>query len=30
MAGERKRYHDAAAAYNRTAHGFTAFLLRPV
>jgi LemA protein len=30
MAVERKRYHDAVAAYNRTARGFPAFLLRPV
>jgi LemA protein len=30
IAVERKRYHDAVAAYNRTARGFPAFLLRPV
>jgi LemA protein len=30
MAVERKRYNDAVAAYNRTARGFPAFLLRPV
>jgi LemA protein len=30
MAVERKRYNDAVAAYNRTARGFSAFLLRPV
>jgi LemA protein len=30
MAVERKRYNEAVAAYNRTAHGFPAFLLRPV
>jgi LemA protein len=30
MAVERKRYHDAVAAYNRTARSFPAFLLRPV
>jgi LemA protein len=30
MAVERKRYHDAVAAYNRTARGVPAFLLRPV
>jgi LemA protein len=30
MAVERKRYIDAVAAYNRTAHGLPAFLLRPV
>jgi LemA protein len=29
MAVERKRYNDAVAAYNRTARGFPAFLLRP-
>jgi len=28
MAVERKRYNDAVAAYNRTARGFPAFLLR--
>jgi hypothetical protein len=27
---ERRRYHEAVAAYNRTARGFPAFLLRPV
>lgn len=30
MAVERKRYNEAVAAYNRTARGFPAFLLRPV
>ena len=30
MAVERKRYNDAVAAYNHTARGFPAFLLRPV
>jgi LemA protein len=30
MAVERKRYNDAVAAYNRTARGFPAFLLRRV
>jgi LemA protein len=30
MAVERKRYNDAVAAYNRTARGFPASLLRPV
>jgi LemA protein len=30
MAVERKRYNDAVAAYNRTARGCPAFLLRPV
>jgi len=30
MAMERKRYNEAVAAYNRTARGFPAFLLRPV
>ena len=30
MAVERKRYNDAVAAYNRTARGFPACLLRPV
>jgi LemA protein len=30
IAVERKRYNDAVAAYNRTARGFPAFLLRPV
>jgi LemA protein len=30
MAVERKRYNDAVAAYNRTARGLPAFLLRPV
>jgi LemA protein len=30
MAVERKRYKEAVAAYNRTARGFPAFLLRPV
>ena len=30
MAVERKRYNGAVAAYNRTARGFPAFLLRPV
>jgi LemA protein len=30
MAVERKRYNDAVAAYNRTARGFPAFLLRPL
>jgi LemA protein len=30
MAVERKRYNEAVAAYNRTARGFPAFLLRPL
>jgi LemA protein len=30
MTVERKRYNDAVAAYNRTARGFPACLLRPV
>ena len=30
MAMERKRYNEAVAAYNRTARGFPAVLLRPV
>jgi LemA protein len=30
MTVERKRHNDAVAAYNRTARGFPAFLLRPV
>jgi LemA protein len=30
MAVERKRHNDAVAAYNRTARGFPAFLLRPM
>jgi LemA protein len=30
IAVERKRHNDAVAAYNRTARGFPAFLLRPV
>jgi LemA protein len=30
IAVERKRYNEAVAAYNRTARGFPAFLLRPL